>query len=423
MDRKVHKIEKASLEVPKKKRVAAYARVSLGTDHMLHSLAAQVSFYSSLIQNEPEWEFAGVFADRQQTGTKDNRPEFQRMLADCRKGLIDMILVKSVSRFARNTVTLLATVRELKALGIDVYFEEQNIHTISEVGEMMLSLFAVFAQEESKNVSENIKWRKRIDMKRGKVVPKKVYGYDVVDGHLIINQEEAEVVREMFRLYLEGNGFQNIANVLNENGTPSPCGTDRWHASVVNGIIGNEKMRGNVLYQTQFVEDYLTKKERKNRGELPMYLHIGTHEGIVSDEFFEKAKAERERRSKAGGICDYDGVIFRKKIRCPCGMHFGHSSAGKKWWTQSTWRCNGHDKRNKAVCTAKDIPHDILMKVTAEALGLTEFDSDIFLDQVEEIYVPENYKLVYKMKDGTEIFKTWEPKKRGPKHEYDGKRW
>ena len=166
MDRKVQIIEKTNLELPKKKRVAAYARVSLGTEHMLHSLAAQVSYYSSLIQNNPEWEFAGVYADRDQTGTKDSRPEFQRLLADCRSGLIDMVIVKSVSRMARNTVTLLATVRELKELGIDIFFEEQNIHTMSEAGEMMLSLFAVFAQEESKNVSDNLKWRKRNDRYR-----------------------------------------------------------------------------------------------------------------------------------------------------------------------------------------------------------------------------------------------------------------
>ena len=176
MDRKVHIIEKTSLELPTKKRVAAYARVSLGTDHMLHSLAAQVSYYSSLIQNNPEWEFAGIFADSDKTGTKESRLEFQRLLSECRKGNIDMVIVKSVSRMARNTITLLATVRELKELGIDIFFEEQNIHTMSEAGEMMLSLFAVFAQEESKNVSENIKWRKRNDMKRGKVVPMKTYG-------------------------------------------------------------------------------------------------------------------------------------------------------------------------------------------------------------------------------------------------------
>ena len=201
MERTVQVFEKKTYDLPHKKRVAAYARVSLGTEHMLHSLAAQVSYYSNMIQKNPEWEFAGIFADKAQTGTKDSRPEFQRLMNDCRNGLIDMVIVKSISRLARNTVTLLNTVRELKELGIDIFFEEQNIHTMSETGEMMLSLFAVFAQEESKNISDNIKWRKRNDMKNGKTKPKAIYGYDVVDGILVINEEQAEVIREMYRLY------------------------------------------------------------------------------------------------------------------------------------------------------------------------------------------------------------------------------
>ena len=423
MERTVQVFEKKTYDLPHKKRVADSARVSLGTEHMLHSLAAQVSYYSNMIQKNPEWEFAGIFADKAQTGTKDSRPEFQRLMNDCRNGLIDMVIVKSISRLARNTVTLLNTVRELKELGIDIFFEEQNIHTMSETGEMMLSLFAVFAQEESKNISDNIKWRKQNDMKNGKTKPKAIYGYDVVDGILVINEEQAEVIREMYRLYLDGMGFHAIANYLNEKGIPSPMGTSKWRDSVVNHLMGNEKMRGNVLHQVQFTEDYLTKRQRWNRGELPMYLQIDTHEGIVSNEIFEKAKAERERRSRVGGLNEYVGLAFRKKISCPCGMHFGHNRAGKKWWVQNTWRCNGHDKRNSAVCTAKDIPEDILMKVSSEVLDLEEFDSDVFLDRVEEIFVPENYKLVFIMKDGTKVERTWQPKKRGPNKNYDGKRW
>ena len=412
MDRKVHIIERTSLEVPKKKRVAAYARVSLGTEHMLHSLAAQVSYYSSLIQNNPEWEFAGVYADRDRTGTKESRPEYQRLLADSRAGLIDMVIVKSVSRMARNTVTLLNTVREFKELGIDIFFEEQGIHTLSETGEMLLSLFAVFAQEESKNVSDNLKWRKRNDMKRGKTIPMKIYGYRVFEGKLVIIPEQAEVVREIFRLFLEGNGYRNIARILNEKGVPSPSGTALWQASTISSILSNEKMRGNILHQKEYVEDYLTKKVRRNRGELPMYLHIGTHEGIVSDEIFEKAKAERERRTKEGGVYHYEGVAFRKKILCPCGMNFMHTKNGSGNNEFFVWRCNGHDKRNSAVCTSKDIRQDVLMKVTAEVLGLEEFDSQIFLERVDYIYAAEDYKLLFKMKDGAEIEKHWEPKKR-----------
>ena len=144
-----------------------------------------------------------------------------------------------------------------------------------------------------------------------------------------------------------------------------------------------------------------------------MYLHIGTHEGIVSDEVFEKAKAERERRSKAGGLHDYDGLAFRKKIRCPCGMNFMHTRNGCGNNVFTVWRCNGHDKRNSAVCTSKDIRQDVLLQVTAEALELDEFDSDIFLERVEYIYAVEDYKLLFKMKDGSEIINNWRPRRGG----------
>ena len=198
MERAVTVIE-STVKIPlTKKRVAAYARVSRGTDFMLHSLAAQVSYYSEMIQRNLDWEYAGVFADFDETGTKDNRPEFQKLLAECRAGRVDAVITKSISRLARNTVTLLETVRELKDLGIDVFFEEQNIHTLSGEGELMLTILASYAQEESRSVSENIKWRKRNDMKAGRTKPVKIYGFDTVDGKLVVNREQAEIVRRIY---------------------------------------------------------------------------------------------------------------------------------------------------------------------------------------------------------------------------------
>ena len=187
----------------KRKRVAAYARVSSGKDAMLHSLAAQVNYYSELIQRNPEWEYAGVYADEGLTGTKENRAEFQRMLRDCRDGKIDRILCKSISRFARNTVTLLETVRILKEMGISVYFEEQRIDTLSGDGELMLTILASFAQEESRSVSENCKWRVRKKFEQGISTGFRMYGYDVQNGSFTIQPEEAEVVRRIFRMYLD----------------------------------------------------------------------------------------------------------------------------------------------------------------------------------------------------------------------------
>ena len=177
MARIVERVDFYTPKIKKQKRVAAYARVSSGKDAMLHSLSAQVSYYSDLIQKNPEWRFCGVYADEAMTGTKDSRQNFQKMLAECRAGNLNLIITKSISRFARNTLTLLETVRELKDLGVDVYFEEQQIHSLSSDGELMLSILASYAQEESLSASENQKWRIRKDFEKGKVSSLQMLGY------------------------------------------------------------------------------------------------------------------------------------------------------------------------------------------------------------------------------------------------------
>lgn len=425
MERKVTVIESSAPMLTKKKRAAAYARVSLGTDFMLHSLAAQVSYYSEMIQNNPEWEYAGVFADFDETGTKENRPEFQKMLAECRAGRVDIVITKSISRLARNTVTLLETVRELKDLGIDVFFEEQNIHTLSGEGELMLTILASYAQEESRSVSENIKWRKRSDMQAGRTKPIKMYGFNSVGGRLVINEEQAQVVRRIFDLYLAGNGHQAITKMLTKEKIPSPAGLEYWNPSAVDRILHNEKMRGNLLHQRTYVENHITKKQVRNRGELPMYLVEGTHEGIVSNELFEKVQSETARRAEAGGLNSYDALAFRRLIKCGCcGRNFIHATNGRKWWKQNVWRCGGHDRRsNPDGCTAKDIPEDILIGLTCGALGLKKFDGDAVRERIKEIRVPEHHTVIFVMKNGSQVVRMWESKKKGPKPDYDGKRY
>ena len=195
MTRKIEKVRFAE-SAPKKKRVAAYARVSSGKDAMLHSLSAQVSYYSDYIQSNG-WEYAGVYADEAITGTKDKRDGFQKLLAECRNGNVDMVITKSISRFARNTVTLLETVRELKALGVDVFFEEQNIHTMSADGELMLTILASYAQEESLSVSENMKWRIRSNFEEGMPWNGTIYGYRINNGKYVIKNDEATVVKRI----------------------------------------------------------------------------------------------------------------------------------------------------------------------------------------------------------------------------------
>lgn len=225
MERIVQRVQFPEAQKVKLLRTAAYARVSSGKDAMLNSLSAQVSYYNDLIQSNPEWLFCGVFADEALTGTKDNRENFQKLLSECRAGRIDLVITKSISRFARNTVTLLETVRELKELGVDVYFEEQNIHSISPDGELMLTILASYAQEESLSASENQKWRIRKDFERGRMGSITMLGYKRNrNGVLEIIPEEAVIVRMIFSDYLSGMGKNAIANKLHEMGVPTKGG-------------------------------------------------------------------------------------------------------------------------------------------------------------------------------------------------------
>lgn len=397
--------------MPRLLRVAAYARVSLDTKHMRHSLSAQVSYYNKYIGDHAGWIFAGVYADAAETGTRDDRPEFQRLIADCRDGKIDKVITKSISRFARNTVTLLETVRELKELGISVWFEEQNIDTLSGDGELMLSIIAGVAQEESRSVSENIKWRKRGDMKSGKTKPVKTYGYRTENGKLIIVPEQADVVRMMFDDYLSGMGQTAIANKLNKQNIPSPLGST-WSSGVVRRILMNPKMCGNLLHQRSYVTDYISKIQKANKGELPMYLVKDTHEGIVSLEIYNAVQAEMARRGSIGGLNESAGTVFRKKIICGgCGRNLCHSSNGRGVNKHRVWICGGRDKRTGANCTMLQIPEPTLMKVTAEALGIAEFDGDVFTERIEKIMALDGRQLTFVFKDGTEADIKWEKRK------------
>lgn len=212
------KIVRHRKKLASKKKVTAYARVSTGKDAMLHSLSAQVSYYSTLIQNTRGWLYCGVYVDEAMTGTKSERPNFQKMMEDARAGKLDMIITKSIYRFARNTVTLHETVRELKVLNVDVFFEEQNIHSLSADGELMLSFLTSYAQEESRSASDNLKWSIRNRFKKGMAWNTHVYGYQFSNGTFITIPAEAEIVKQIFASYLDGKGTPAIAKDLNKRG-------------------------------------------------------------------------------------------------------------------------------------------------------------------------------------------------------------
>lgn len=297
--REVSKVKPSMPVMMRKKRVAAYARVSMDSERLMHSLSAQVSYYSEYIQKNPHWIYAGVYVDEGITGTlTDKRDEFKRMIADCEAGKIDIILVKSISRFARNTVDLLKTVRHLKELGIEVRFEKENINSMSNDGELMLSILASFAQEESRSISENVKWgtRKRFEqgIPNGRV---RVFGYRWEGDTLVIVPEEAETVKRIFEDFIGGKVPRAIAKDLNDDGITTRMGC-KWSDFGIRTILNNITYTGNMLLQKVFVDDPITKHRKINRGELPRYFVENTHKAIISKDIFDKVQKEFERRSR-----------------------------------------------------------------------------------------------------------------------------
>lgn len=400
--------------------VAAYARVSSGKDAMLHSLSAQVSYYSDLIQNHVGWSFAGVYADEATTGTKDSRAEFQRLLKACRAGEVDFIITKSISRFARNTVTLLETVRELKELGVDVYFERENIHSTSADGELMLTILASFAQEESRSASENCKWRIRKGFADGRPNIGAMLGYRLINGVFCIMPDEAAVVRFIFDNYLAGVGRNVLAARLNALGYTTRLG-ERFTPSSVSVILRNEKYCGKMFLQKTYTENHLTKRKMKNNGELPMYIVENSHEPIIEPAKFDAVQKEIARRAEY--FCDIKeppkAYPFTGIIRCGiCGSYFRrkHAAAGTKY-QKIVWICNTFNTYGKSHCPSRQIPEDILLNIATEVCGLDEFDEALFAATIAEIRVPAVNRLVFVFHGGATVERVWENRSR--RHSWD----
>ncbi len=394
----------------RKKRVAGYSRVSTGRDAMQHSLSSQVSYFSTLIQAHNDWIYAGVYADEAKTGTKGNRPEFQRLMADCRAGNINMVITKSISRFARNTVTLLESVRELKALGVDVFFEEQNLHTISGDGELMLTILASYAQEESKSVSDNMKWRIKKNFEEGKPWDGTLLGYRYKDGKYVIQPEEAETVRRIFELYLSGHGYAAIAKILNSEGRVTRYGNN-WLYNSIRKILRNDTYTGNLTLQKTFREDHISKRILINHGEMPKYYAEETHEAIIDQETFGKVQAEIARRaaSRKKPPEHRTAYPFTGKLTCAiCGKNYHRKNNARG----PIWICPTFVLYGKSTCASKQIPEDILLSVSAEMLELSEFDAAVFDEKVSGIQVCPGNKLIYRMSGDTEQEIVWKDRSR-----------
>lgn len=400
--------QKPRLEQPKK--VAAYARVSTGKDAMLHSLSSQVSYYSKLIQGHEGWLYAGVYSDEAVTGTNDGRDGYQRLLADCRAGKVNMILTKSISRFARNTVTLLETVRALKSLGVDIFFEEQNIHTMSAEGELMLTILASYAQEESLSASENQKWRVRKGFENGELLNWRfLFGYRITKGCIEIDENAAPIVREIFNRVIAGDTFGVISRDLNRRGITGTLGS-KWHVYRIRRIISNEKYTGSALLQKHYRNNHLDKKICVNTGELPMFYAEETHPAIIDKDTFEAAQAVLQRlRESYKDRPRPQKSEFTSKIYCPfCGKNYkritSNGSVG--------WNCSTYLEQGKAFCHGKKIPETKLRTICAEVFGIDNYDAAVFGDQIDRIEVPEDNHLRFVFKDGSTVERTWADRSR-----------
>ena len=308
-----------SIEIKERKKVAAYARVSTDSEEQLTSYNAQVSYYEKYICSNEDWIFVGVYTDEGISGTSRKKREgFNNMLSDALAGRIDLILTKSISRFARNTVDTLTTVRQLKEKGVEVYFEKENIHTLDSKGELLITIMSSLAQEESRSISENVKWGQRKSFSDGKVsVPYgRFMGYDRDEnGRLKVNPEQAGVVKLIYKMYLSGLSYKAIAGKLMAEGVLNPSGKEKWHPSTIKSMLSNEKYKGDALLQKTYSVDFLSKKRIKNKGEIQQYYVENDHEAIISPQMFDLVQAEMQRRSRVR----YSSTnIFAGRIRCGC---------------------------------------------------------------------------------------------------------
>lgn len=344
---------------PEKLRVCAYARVSSDSDDQLNSFAAQVDYYTEFITGNEEWELVDIYADEGITGTRaDKRDDFLRMMNDCRKGRIDRILVKSVSRFSRNIRDCLAALRELKALGVEVEFEKERIKTAEMHDELIMGMFSTVAQEESSSISNNMRWSYLRRMQSGNFITCNApYGYQLVDNILIPDEQEAPVVRRIFGSYLSGKSMDAIADELTKEGIPRKDGEARWHHTAILYILTNEKYIGDSLLQKSFTTDTLPFQKMKNTGQKNRYYVANSHEPLISKAEFEQVKALQKLR-KHQNPHKGTGTQFNLSLKIHCGK-CGATFRRKVTNGKAYWVCRTHD-RGKALCEIRQIREDVI---------------------------------------------------------------
>ena len=337
-----------------KKRVAAYCRVSTDSEEQLNSYEAQKSYYTQKIEDSPDWEMAGIYADEGISGTSmKKRTEFKKMITACKRGRIDLIITKSLSRFARNTVDCLETVRLLKANGIGVYFEKENINTLTESSEFLITLFSGFAQAESESLSKNVAWGWRKSAEAGNVYfqYKRMLGYRKgTDGQPEIVPEEAEIIRRIYRRYLAGCSLGQIKQELEQDNIPTAQKVERWSSAVIHNILTNEKYMGDALLQKTYITDCISKKVKKNMGERPMYYVENNHPAIIPRETFDQVQKEMTRRSSKRKVLQKSGktelgkysgkYALTELLVCgECGSPYKRVTWARNGKKRIVWRC------------------------------------------------------------------------------------
>lgn len=337
-----------------KLRVAAYARVSSDSDDQMNSFAAQIGYYTDLFQNHDEWEMVDIYTDEAVTGTRaDTRIDFQRMLKDCRKGKINRILTKSISRFSRNTKECLEALRELNVLGITVYFEKENIDTAEMPNELIITLFSSGAQEESYSISGNMRWSYQHRMKSGNFITCKApFGYRLIDGTLLIDEQEAKIVKYVFESYLNGKGKNELAAELTAMGIPTRDGKSEWQYTTIAYLLKNERYMGDAILQKKYTTTTLPFEKKTNHGEKDKYHVKGCHQGIVSGEMFHKAQELNISRAVLSPSKP-KRYPLTQKVNCgECGAMFRRTVINDKTY----WICRKHYTKGNTACQTQQIP-------------------------------------------------------------------
>ena len=378
-----------------KLRVAAYCRVSTDRDEQESSYEAQVEHYTEFIDRNPEWQLAGIYADDGISGTNTKkREEFNRMIEDCMASKIDMVITKSISRFARNTLDCLKYIRQLKEKNISVYFEKENINTMDAKGEVLLTIMASLAQQESQSLSQNVKLGLQFRYQAGKVQVNhnRFLGYTKDDeGNLVIVPEEAEIVKRIYREYLEGASLLQIGKGLETDGILTAAGKAQWRPTTLQKILRNEKYIGDALLQKTYTVDFLSKKRVKNNGIVPQYYVEGSHEAIIPRDLYMQVQEEMVRRANLHSGSDRKKRVYSSKyalssiVYCPkCGDIYRRIAWNNRGKHSTVWRCCTRVEHGPKVCDAPTIQESDLQNAVARAINRVLGGREGFLPLLEE---------------------------------------